>query len=111
IKGKVTDSMDALVPGAPIVFSNDVRSYKVNAKGIDDDDAGMYQIALEPGKYKVSVGGSLGFDITYRSEILVDPDSRRTLNLRVYVKEAVVSSPLWQGKDDVSYHPAIDSYG
>lgn len=29
LKGKVTDSTDAVVPNIPIAFTNDVRSYKI----------------------------------------------------------------------------------
>ncbi len=79
LKGKVTDSIDALVPFMPIEFTNGVRNYKVNTNG-----DGEYDLALEPGKYKVSVGGSSGFGVTHRSEILLEPDASKTFHLKVY---------------------------
>ncbi len=107
VKGNVTDGNDAVVPNMPVVFTDDIRTYKVTT----DKENGEYKITLDPGKYKVSVGGAFGFDVTYRSEILLDPDSRKTLNLEVFGKQVVLDTHIDQGEDEVREHPGVWPYG
>lgn len=79
VKGKMIDWIDALVPNIQIVFTNDTRTYKVRT-----GENGEYQLALEPGKYKVSTEAYGGFSAIRRSEVLLESDAAKTLNLRVY---------------------------
>src|SRR4051794_22359461 len=82
LKGIVTDSNEARVPNVPIILTSDSGGRKANT-----NDFGEYEIALEPGKYKVSVGGALGFGVTRRSEIFLGPNARTNLNLKLYLSD------------------------
>lgn len=102
VSGTVRDSRNAVVSAASVILSNDVGTRKVLTSAL-----GEYCFAVAPGIYSVSVEAqSLGFDTTYRSEIKLDKDSKRILNLQLYGKLYVIESDA-QDISEIRDHPPI----
>jgi outer membrane receptor protein involved in Fe transport len=88
IEGVVTDSQNAVIPGAKVTVKNVDTGL---TREITTDDSGIYRIAaLPPGTYQISVGGK-GFPENKYGAITLTVGQKLNLDLalRVNVSEAV----------------------
>jgi hypothetical protein len=90
LKGAIKDYHNAYVPNVEITFSN-----KDVVRKVTTSENGEYSIMLTPGIYSAKVGGSKGFETSYRSEIKLDPGSSKTLNFKIYTK--IDGTWVWSG--------------
>jgi hypothetical protein len=81
IRGQVTDPLGALVVGASVILTSGDGGERTAATGND----GTYNFtALQPGKYSVKVSAP-GFNIYENQEVMVNPGSRTTHDVRLVV--------------------------
>src|SRR5215471_3268873 len=82
IEGTVVDSASARVPSASVVVLNTETGIKTTT---ETNNVGYFLIpALPPGRFRVTIAGN-GFKTTEISDLRLEADQRRTLNVSLDV--------------------------
>ena len=82
ITGKITDSQNALIPGAPVTVTNVLTGV---SNKVTTNQTGYYEVDfLNPGTYSVSAEAE-GFKTTLRTGIVVNTGDRLSVDVQLEV--------------------------